>query len=257
MNARGVLAIASLTIKEAARHKVFVNLAVFAAFMVGLALMLTGLTIGQHQRVIHSVSFSVLALVGNLIAIFLGAGLIANEVERKTLYTIVSRPMHRANFVLGRYLGLATVIFMNTALGALLTRGILWAAGYPPYAGFTLALILMFAEMLVVLALSVLFSSFSTPTLSATFTFCFWVIGRMSPELIDLLPMAKGGGLATLMRGTYAILPNLARFDPMRMLFYGDGGSLAEQGPILLYGFGYSATLLLAACWVFSRRDLK
>ena len=126
-----VLAIAQLTVREAFRKRVFVNLAVFAALMVGVSLLMTGLTIGQHQRVIHTVSFTVLAVVGNLLAVFLGAGLIAHEVERRTLYTIVSRPIRRYVFVLGRYLGLAVVLAINTVVGGMLVKVVLMVSNGP------------------------------------------------------------------------------------------------------------------------------
>ncbi|MBM65549.1 MAG: hypothetical protein CMH55_04865 [Myxococcales bacterium] len=253
---RAVLPIAQLTLREAVRNKVFVNLAVFAALMVGLALLMTGLTVGQHQRIIHTLSFGTLSVVGNLIAVFLGAGLIANEVERKSLYAIVSRPIGRWTVVIGRYLGLAWVLALNTAGGGLLITVILAMGDQVPSEHFVLGLFLIYLEMLLVLSISVLFSSFSTPTLSATFSFCFMVIGRMSPELIDLLPVAESEGLRTLMRFTYSVLPNLARLDPMALVLHGSPlpGHIAA---LTAYALAYTSLLLTAACWVFTRRDLK
>lgn len=253
---KAVLPIAQLTLREAVRNKVFVNLAVFAALMVGLALLMTGLSIGQHQRIIHTISFGTLSLVGNLIAVFLGAGLIANEVERKSLYAIVSRPVGRWTVVIGRYLGLAWVLALNTIAGGLLITLVLALGEQAPSGHFVIGLLLIYAEMLLVLSISVLFSSFSTPTLSATFAFCFMVIGRMSPELIDLLPVAGSEGLRALMRFTYAILPNLARLDPMALVIHGTPMA-SHILALLAYALGYSALLLTAACWAFSRRDLK
>jgi ABC-type transport system involved in multi-copper enzyme maturation permease subunit len=251
-----MVAIAGLTLREAVRNKVFVNLGVFAGLMVAMTLMLTGLTIGQQQRIIHTVSFATLSLVGNMIAIFLGAGLIAKEIERKTLYTIVSRPLARFELVLGRYLGMAVVLAMNTFLGGVLVLGVLGYAGWPAFANFALSLGLIFAEMLVVLAIAVLFSSFSTATLAATFTVSFFVLGRISPELVDLAAMARNEQLADLMRAVYTVLPNLARLNPMDLLLHGIPPA-DHVVSLFLYAIGYAAMLLVGACWVFSRRDLK
>jgi len=254
---RAVLAIAQLTLREALRKRVFVNLAVFAALMVGVSLLMTGLTIGQHQRVIHSVSFTVLAVVGNLLAVFLGAGLIAHEVERRTLYTIVSRPIRRWVFVVGRYLGLASVLAINTLIGGLLVKVVLMISNYPAFEHFMVSLCLIYAEMLIVLSISVVFSAFSTPTLSATFSFCFWVIGRLSVELQELAVLAKNDGLATAMNAAYSVLPNLGRLDPMNLLIHNELPDGGHVGMLLLYTLLYIGVMLAAACWTFERRDLK
>ena len=254
---RSVLAIAQLTIREALRKRVFVNLAVFAALMVGVSLLMTGLTIGQHQRVIHTVSFAVLAVVGNLLAVFLGAGLIAHEVERRTLYTIVSRPISRWVFVVGRYVGLAAVLAINTIVGGLLVKVVLMVSNWPAFDHFVVSLALIYAEMLVVLAIAVLFSSFSTPTLSATFGFCFWVIGRLSVELQELAVLAKNDGLATAMKVSYTILPNLGRLDPMNLLVHNRPPDGSHVAMLFIYALFYIGIMLSAACWTFERRDLK
>ncbi len=254
---RAIVAIAQLTLREALRRRVFVNLAVFAALMVGVSLLMTGLTIGQHQRVIHTVSFTVLSVVGNLLAVFLGAGLIAHEVERRTLYTVVSRPIRRWVFVVGRYGGLAAVLAINTVVGGLLVKVVLLVSNWPALDHFWVSLALIYAEMLVVLAISVLFSSFSTPTLAATFSFCFWVIGRMSVELQELAVLAKNEGLAAAMTGAYTILPNLGRLDPMNLLIHNKPPDGVHVGLLFLYALLYIGVMLSAACWTFERRDLK
>ncbi len=254
---RAVLAIAQLTLREALRRRVFVNLAVFAALMVGVSLLMTGLTIGQHQRVIHSVSFAVLSVVGNLLAVFLGAGLIAHEVERRTLYTVVSRPIRRWVFVVGRYVGLAAVLAINTVVGGLLVKVVLMVSNWSAFDHFWVSLALIYAEMLVVLAISVLFSSFSTPTLAATFSFCFWIIGRMSVELQELAVLAKNEGLAAAMTGAYTVLPNLGRLDPMDLLIHNRLPDGTHLSLLFLYALLYIGVMLSAACWTFERRDLK
>ena len=254
---RSLYAIAELTMREALRRRVFVNLAIFAALMVGFSLLLSGLTIGQFQRVIHTVSFAVLSIVGNLLAIFLGAGLVANEVERRTLYTVVSRPIRRWVFVVGRYLGLAGVLAINTFGGGLLVTGVLAFSNWPAYDHFLVGLGLIYAEMLVVLAISVLFSSFSTATLSATFSLCFWVIGRLSVELQGLADLAKNESLALAMRSAYRVLPNLGRFDPMDLLIHNKPPPDTHLAMLFLYAVLYIGVMLTAACWTFERRDLK
>ena len=251
-----VLAIAQLTVREAFRKRVFVNLAVFAALMVGVSLLMTGLTIGQHQRVIHTVSFTVLAVVGNLLAVFLGAGLIAHEVERRTLYTIVSRPIRRYVFVLGRYLGLAVVLAINTIVGGMLVKVVLMVSNWPAFDHFVVSLGLIYVEMLVVLSISVVFSSFSTPTLSATFGFCSWVIGRLSVEP-GAAALAKNDGLAAAMKATYKVIPNLGRLDPMNQLIHSQPPDGGHVDMLFAYGLLYVAVMLTIACWTFERRDLK
>jgi ABC-type transport system involved in multi-copper enzyme maturation permease subunit len=103
----------------------------------------------------------------------------------------------------------------------------------------------------------VLFSSFSTPTLAATFGFCFWVIGRMSVELQELAVLAKNDGLAMAMTGAYSVLPNLGRLDPMDLLIHGRSPDGMHVSMLFLYALLYIGVMLAAACWTFERRDLK
>jgi Cu-processing system permease protein len=133
---------------------------------------------------------------------------------------------------------------------------VLGYAGWSAFDHFALSLGLIYAEMLVVLAIAVLFSSFSTATLAATFTTCFFVLGRISPELVELAAMARNEQLAELMRAVYTVLPNLARLNPMDLLLHGIPPT-DHVVTLFLYACGYAAMLLVGACWVFSRRDLK
>jgi ABC-type transport system involved in multi-copper enzyme maturation permease subunit len=165
--------------------------------------------------------------------------------------------MRRATFVLGRFFGMAAVLAINTMAGGLLIAGVLAASGWSVFDHFIVCLALYYVEMLVVLAIAVLFSSFSTPTLAATFSFCFWVIGRLSVELQDLAKLAENDGLASLMRATYLILPNLGRLEPMGLLVHNQPPGGAHVGMLFVYGVLYAAVMLCVACWTFDRRDLK
>ncbi len=252
-------AIAFNTFRENIRDRILYNLLVFAVLMIGLSVVLGKLSIAEKERITLDAGLSAISIFGVLIAIFLGIGLVNKEIEKKTIYTLVAKPVPRRLFVLGRYLGLMITIGVNlvimTAAFALvlfyITGGEWGAVEWPVIQ----AIIMIYIELGIITAAATLFSTFSTPTLSAIFTLCFFVIGRLTDGLLELAREAKDQALLPAAEVLYYAVPNLTNYVRIEEALYGEG-----LGPLLFaetagIGLLTIAFFLAIAVLVFQRRD--
>jgi ABC-type transport system involved in multi-copper enzyme maturation permease subunit len=237
-----ILTIARNTFKEVLRDKVFYNLFVFALLMIGSALLLGTLTIGEQSKIIKDIGLASIDLFGVLIAIFVGVGLISKEIEKRTIYTIIAKPVHRYQFLLGRFAGLV------------FTMWVLVVGGTSPDSGLMKAVGLMTVAQLIVLSAAMFFSTFTTPTLSGIFTLALYVIGELTPDLKTLSEKLSGVSRG-LLSGSYYLLPNLALFNVKGEAVHGVPITAGYMLTAIGYGVSYAAVVLLLSCFVFQRRD--
>jgi len=249
-----ILAIARNTFKEVLRDKVFYNLFVFALLMIGSALLLGTLTIGEQSKIIKDIGLASIDLFGVLIAIFVGVGLISKEIEKRTIYTIIAKPVHRYQFLLGRFAGLVFTMWVNTAVMLVAFCVILVVGGTSPDSGLMKAVGLMTVAQLIVLSAAMLFSTFTTPTLSGIFTLALYVIGELTPDLKTLSEKLSGVSRG-LLSGSYYLLPNLALFNVKGEAVHGVPITAGYMLTAIGYGVSYAAVVLLLSCFVFQRRD--
>jgi ABC-type transport system involved in multi-copper enzyme maturation permease subunit len=249
-----ILTIARNTFKEVLRDKVFYNLFVFALLMIGSALLLGTLTIGEQSKIIKDIGLASIDLFGVLIAIFVGVGLISKEIEKRTIYTIIAKPVHRYQFLLGRFAGLVFTMWVNTAVMLVAFCVILVVGGTSPDSGLMKAVGLMTVAQLIVLSVAMFFSTFTTPTLSGIFTLALYVIGELTPDLKTLSEKLSGVSRG-LLSGSYYLLPNLALFNVKGEAVHGVPITAGYMLTAIGYGVSYAAVVLLLSCFVFQRRD--
>jgi ABC-type transport system involved in multi-copper enzyme maturation permease subunit len=255
-----IAAISWVTFREALRQKLAVNLLVFAVALVSVSIIISRLTFGEQYRIIVDIGLSAMEIFGTLIAVFLGAGLIAREVERRTVYPIVAKPVSRAQYLVGRYLGLVTTTTLNLAVMALVFGVVLAIytggasfVGDAPFFLNVLSLVLRFA---MIAAIAVFFSSFTTATLAAIFTLSLVVAGHVASDIVrywgDL-----GGPVATIGKGIYVLVPNLEALNFKEAMVYKDAVPSGPIGLAFAYGILYSAAVVALSTAVFSKRDFK
>ena len=250
-----VLVIALNTFKENLRDKILYNLVIFGLLLVGSSLLLASLTIQEQEKIVKDIGLATINLFGVLIAIFVGIGLVTKEIEKRTIYTILAKPVRRFQFLLGRYCGLALILLVNLLVMTAAFVAVLALGGARPTPGLFQAISLMFLEQLVVVAVTVMFSTFTTPTLSAVFGLGIYVIGRLVGELKALGEKAPSGAFKALIEGLYYVLPNYASFDIKLQAAYGTAVSAAYLASAAGYGLAYAATILVLACLIFQQRD--
>ncbi|HEY6764648.1 MAG TPA: ABC transporter permease [Candidatus Sulfotelmatobacter sp.] len=258
MSAR-ILHIASNTFREAVRDRVLYNLIAFALLLSGASTLVGQISIDIERLVVINLGLTAVSLFGIVIAIFIGIGLVSKEIEKRTLYTVLSRPVRRWEFIIGKYFGLAGTLVVNTFFMAIGVFGsLLYVSHKIVRSDFSVVVALYFIilEFLVICSLSLLFSSFSSPLLSAVFTFSLFVIGSFADDLRGFAGMAHGitGWVAV---GTSYLVPNLSAFNVITSVAHGQSVS----GPLILhntlYAFFYSGIALSGAVLVFERRNLK
>jgi ABC-type transport system involved in multi-copper enzyme maturation permease subunit len=250
-------AIAFNTFREAIRDRILYSLLVFALAMLGASVILSSLSVGGETRIITDLGLAAIGLVGTPIAVFIGVGLVYKEIERRTLYTIITKPIHRAEFIIGKFLGLALTLAVNVAimgagllaLASVVAERLAWELLLP--------VALIFVKLLMVTAIAVLFSTFSTPTLSAIFTLALVVVGSLAEDL-KLFAAAFGGPLLqSAVAGLYLVLPNLAALDVGNGVVHGRAVPAVAAVLAAAYGLAYITGLLAGSVWIFRSRDFK
>ncbi|NNE66018.1 MAG: ABC transporter permease subunit [Pyrinomonadaceae bacterium] len=253
-----VRVIASNTFREAVRDRVLYNLVVFMLLITGCAIFLGELTAGQESRTIVNIGLSAMLLFGVFIAIFVGVGLVSKEIEKKTLYTVFSKPVRRGEFIVGKYLGLCLTLLVNVAvMGLGVSIALLFVGGGSLSISIWGAIVLIFFELALITAVAVLFSSFSSPALSALLTFLIFVIGHFSSSLRDLAQNLGSNAAQWLFGAIYYLLPNFSHFEFVSHAAHGRVPSGSYLALALLYALAYIAVVIAVTALIFRRRNLK
>jgi len=256
-----IWAIALNTFREAARIRVLYGMIVLVVGANLLSIVLGQMSIHEGARVVRDVGLAGVSLFGSLTAIFLGVFLLYTEVQRRTIHAIVSKPIERWEFVVGKYAGMALVLSVLVALFAVAMAIMLTWQDVGVSGEVIRALALAWCEVLVVAAVAIFFSSFSTPFLSGIFALAIWVIGRVTPD-IEAAARTAGGWIKWTATLTLEIVPDLHLFSPSGRMVDGvhasvhaDFVSWSYVGLAAAHGVGWIITLLAIACVLFSRRD--
>jgi ABC-type transport system involved in multi-copper enzyme maturation permease subunit len=256
--------------KESVRDKVLYNLVAFASLLIAVSYLLGQLTAGQDVKIVKDLGLAAIATFGLLIAVFIGIGLVWKEVERRSIYGLLAKPIRRSEFIVGKYAGLVLTLLVNVVVMTAVFYGVLAylntqfseeaRSAWPAPAtdpGMLRAIALIFVELALVTAIALFFSTFSSPFLSAALTFGLWVIGHFNTDLRNFEAVVESRPAAYLARGLYYVLPNFAAFDVKTQVVYALPVPTAYIVVTALYGCVYIALLLTSAVVVFSRRDFK
>jgi ABC-type transport system involved in multi-copper enzyme maturation permease subunit len=257
---RRIAVIALNTFREAVRDRVLYNLILFAFLLMGTAILFGQISVGVQKLILVNLGLAAITFFGLAIAIFIGIGLVYKEMEQRTLYALLSKPVTRAEFILGKFCGLGLTLAINTAL---MTLGFLAALYYvkgqvepgDPY--LLVAIYLIFLALLLATAWALLFSCFSSPVLSAVFTAGLFIAGSLSGDLRELIQMVEAEWLRPLLTAVYYVLPNFANFNVTTAVAHGQPIPLRVVGLSTAYGLVYTALVVGASVVVFQRRNLK
>ena len=302
-----ILAIAINTFREAVRDRVLYGVFAFAVAVLVFTLALAELSLEQQERVVMDLGLASISFFGVVIAVFLGSSLLYKEIEKKTLYVILPKPIHRWEFLVGKFLGIVLTGFVfvatmgavqlgvasaqagvsTTVLGLLIVAAVaalvalvVWAEdasahvvpwafsvlaaflGLAAYAGVSvqvtaMALVLCLCEVMVLAAVAMLFSSFSSPFLTGLFTAGLWLVGRSGDEMAAMKSDVLPDSVKQLLRGLVEVVPNFHLFVPGRNALVADvgGGPWVYTATTVAYACFYALALMALAALVFRRRD--
>lgn len=254
----GVVAVNAF--REAVRDRVLYNLIFFALMMIGAAIFVGQISIGIERLVIINLGLSAISVFGLIMAIFIGVGLVYKEMEKRTLYSLLSKPIRRWQFLVGKYAGLLLTLAVNTSL---MTLG-LGAALYYVSRSFVrsdltilIAVYFILLELALVTALTLFFSCFTTPMLSTLFTLGIYITGIFAQDIRDFGIVTRNPVILNVTRVIYYLLPNFHNFNAMSAASHGFAVPHALIAQNTLYALLYVAIVLIAASAIFSRRNMK
>jgi ABC-type transport system involved in multi-copper enzyme maturation permease subunit len=248
------------TFREAVRDRVLYNLVLFAMLMIGAAVLVGQISIGIEQLVIVNLGLSAISLFGLVMAIFIGVGLVYKEIEKRTLYSLLAKPIRRWEFLVGKYAGLLLTLAVNTAFMTLgLALAFFYVGGRVARTDIPILIAIYFIllEFALVTALALFFSCFSSPMLSTLYTLGIYVTGVFASDIRSIGDFTRNPGLLAVTRTLYFLVPNFHNFNVIAAAAHGDAIPFRLVWQNTLYAALYVALLLIAAAAIFSRRNLK
>jgi ABC-type transport system involved in multi-copper enzyme maturation permease subunit len=267
---RPIALVAGAVFKESVRDRVPYTMVAFAVLLIAASFLIGQLTAGQDMKIIKDLGLAAISWFGLLIAIFIGIGLVSKEVERRSVFALLVKPLSRAQFVLGKYAGLVMTLVVNLSVMTVafylvlfymdLTTAASVKAAWPAPAldpRLMVAIVLIVGELMLVTAVALFFSTFSSPLLSALFTFALWVAGHFNADLRNFEGVLDVRPVVLLTRVLYYALPNLAPFNVRAEVVHGVAVPASQVLLTLAYAGVYVALLLTAAIAIFRRRDFK
>jgi ABC-type transport system involved in multi-copper enzyme maturation permease subunit len=253
-----IAAIGRNTFRETVRDRILYNLILFVLLITLSAIFLGELTGGQEARVIVNLALTAVLIFGAFISIFVGVSLVWKEIEKRTVYSIFSKPIGRGEFIIGKYLGLCLTLLVNVAImGVGVTLALFYVNGGRLVAPVWGAISLIFLELTILTAVAIMFSSFSTPALSALLTFFVFVIGHFSASLREVAQVLGSKPAQIFFDAIYYLLPNLSHFSFITETSNSLATPASMLGEALLYALAYDMILLTITVVIFSRRNFK
>ena len=267
---RSIKHIAINVFRESVRDRVPLMLVLFALLLIAASYLLGQLTAGQDVKIMKDLGLVSTEIFGLFIAIFIGVGLVAKEVERRSIYAVISKPVSRAQFIAGKYAGLVLTLAVHIAVmttavylmlawisaGASAATRASWDSPAVDPAMFS-AVLLIFVELMMVTAIALFFSTFSSAILSAALTFGMYVIGYFNTELKTLSKTEGSAAVSWLATALYRVLPDFAAFDIKTQAVHGLDVPAGYVTLTTAYGLLYVTAVLAGSAVIFSRRDLK
>jgi ABC-type transport system involved in multi-copper enzyme maturation permease subunit len=257
---RNVWTVATNTFREAVRDRVLYNLVFFALLMMGAAILVGQISMGIEQSVIVSLGLSAISVIGIFIAVFIGVGLVSKEMEKRTLYALLAKPLQRWEFLLGKFVGLVMTLTLNTAAMAVGLYLALWTVKHPLERGdwyVLVAVYLILLKLALIVALAMFFSCFTTPFLAILFTCALYIAGVFAVDLRTMQGLGLSPSTMKLLRGISYLLPNFENFNVMGAVAHGRGVPASLVWQDTSYAILYAAIVLAGAAMVFSQRNLK
>lgn len=256
---RPIVPVAFNTFREAVRDRVLYNLIVFAFLMIGASLLLGQITIGVQRQLLINLGLTSISVFGVLIAIFIGIGLVSKELDKRTLYTVLTRPIQRWEFILGKFFGLVGTLVVNAGfmtIGFFLALLYLMRSFQRADLYILVAIYFILLQFMIVTAIALLFSSFSTPIESAVLTFSFFVVGSFGEDLRGFASMVEGATHYLAIGASY-LIPNFSSLNVIPVVAHDQSVSANLVVANTLYALTYAGAVVCAAALIFEKRNIK
>ena len=255
-----ITVIALNTFRESVRDRVLYNLILFVLILVGASVFVSDLSVNIESEFTAALGLSAMLVFGGFIAIFIGVGLVYKEIDKRTIYNLLSKPVHRHEFIAGKYAGLCVTLLVNSGVMVLaIELAILVVNGgfVRLHLAVLAAAYLVYLELALLIAVALMFSSFSTPLLSALFSFAAYIIGNFSPDLLQMADITDSRPTGALLKVIYYMVPHLSNFSFITEASHGRMAPATMALSATVYAIVYIAILLSAAMLIFQKRNFK
>jgi ABC-type transport system involved in multi-copper enzyme maturation permease subunit len=250
-------ALAMNTFRETVRDRIFYIVAVFGLVLIGSSAVLAPLTIGAQGKIVADVGLGSMSLFGLLVVLLVGSSMLHKELDKRTLSTILTKPVTRGQYLCGKFCGLTMTLLCMLVLMSLLFLVIMLVCRVTPHPRFLAAFYLTFLELTVINAAVLLFSTFVSPVLAAVFTLCLFVIGHLSESLVAFGQVMGGAWQNQVTRILYHVIPNLEVFNIRGAVVHGQSIAFTHLLLATVYCLVYVLLFMLLASLIFARKELR
>ncbi|PSB03033.1 ABC transporter permease [Merismopedia glauca] len=249
-------AIATNGFREVIRDRILYLIGLFAIFMMICSRLLPEISAGTTNKILPDLGLATMTILAVIVTIFVGTGLINKEIEKKTVLTLIPKPVSRAEFIIGKHLGLAAVLAVLVASMMAIYLLILTVSGisYPIYS-LLVAAFFLFLELCLIAAAGLMFGVFTSSILATLLSFAIYLIGHLSQDMVRLSNLTQNPSFEQLTNWLYLFLPNLSRLDLKNDAVYGVLPPADVLWSNALYGVVYTVLFLAIATIIFSRRE--
>lgn len=251
-----IIPIAKNTFKEAIRDKILYIIILFSIFIIGASVVLSTLSIGQNQKIIVDMGLSAISIFGVLITLFVGTTLLNKEIEKKTIYLLLTKPLRRSDFILGKHLGMSYTLLVIISIMTLCFYGVLYFQGMPLNPVYLQSIFMNYIELILLIAIAIFFSTFASPVMSSMYTLGFYLVGHFSKDLLEIGKLSKNETFMEITKYLYYFLPDLEKLNLKNMVLYLDQANINDLflwGSI--YGLIYMSVVLVMSIFVFEFKE--
>lgn len=252
---KSVWVIAKNTFREVIRDRILYGILVFALILIGLSLVLGQLSFDEQARISVNFGFAGIQLSAAIVSIFIGSSLVSKEIEKQTILTLLARPISRAQFICGKFLGLTFVVTVITMGLAAVLLLLTFSLKIEITESFFIALFGILLESMVLLSFTLFFGSFSRPIMTVMFAVSVFIIGHWVDSLPYFVSKSSNESFKVLGKVITKVVPNLEMFNWRTAPIYGDTVPYVDVAKASLYSAGWVALLFILTSIIFRRRD--
>lgn len=256
MNSGRIIEIAKNVFLEAIRDRILYIIGLFTVLMIAAVRLIPELSVGTEDKIILDFGLAVINILGLIVTVFVGTGLVNKEIEKRTVYILVAKPLSRSELIIGKHIGLSGVLAVLLMAMTVIYGLILSLSGIDyPVGSILVTVIFIFIQLSLLTAVAILFGVFTSSLLATLFTFGIYLMGNLSRDLVNLGDLSDNPEIKKLMMGLYVVLPDLSRLDLKNDAVYGLLPSMDNLFTNLAYALLYTMLLLSITIAMFARRE--
>jgi ABC-type transport system involved in multi-copper enzyme maturation permease subunit len=253
---RSIYVIARNTVSDALSRVILQIILVFAIMFLVIGFFFTFMTPGEEDKMLKDLGLTAITVFGLVLAIFMGVSLIQPEIERRTIYAVLAKPVRRLEFVLGKYLGAIVVLALSIVIMGIVLVGALFLKQQVWSPSLLVALIGTFFTLMIMTGLVMMISTFASGLMATVCGFLFWSIGYSQIYIKQLAEHADNAVSRGVLMALNAVLPNFTNLDLRPAVVDGAVIPALLLGKMALYGIGYTVVVIAIAAILFNEREM-